>query len=142
MKMATMAAFLQLAAGATALPPDKPVLVGSIESVCTGIGSDARENPLWAAYPLKIEVAGQGGQYLGDVHLTVSQDDRAVVSVSCSGPWILFRLAAGRYHVEAQTENQTAASSALVPGSGQARIILRFPRLGGQIGAPDPARAQ
>ncbi len=134
--------FLLAPAGATAqgvLPPDKPVAVAGVEAVCTGVGSDARDNPLWASYPLKIEVAGQGGQYLGDVRLTLSQGDKTIAAVGCGGPWILFRLRAGRYHVEAQTEGQTASALALVPESGQGRVVLRFPGLGGQIAAPKTA---
>ncbi len=122
---------------ATLLPPDKPVTVAGVEAVCTGIGSDARENPLWASYPLKVEVAGQGGHYLGDVHVTVSQERKTVAAVKCSGPWILFRVPAGRYRVEGLTEGLTASSSALVFEKGQSRIILRFPSTDGQTSVPE-----
>jgi len=124
------------------LPPDKPSMIGTVEAVCTGVGLDARENPLWAGYPLKVEVAGRGGQYLGEVQLTVTQAGQTIASLRCGGPWILLRLTAGRYAVEAQTEGHKVSSSALVPANGQSRVILRFPDLGGETAPPDSTRPQ
>lgn len=119
-----------------ALSPDTPTRAANIEVVCTGVGLDARQNPAWADYPLKIEVAGRGGQYLGDVHLSLSQKDKALVTLTCGGPWILFRVPTGRYQVEAKTEGRTVSSGAFVPATGQGRIILRFPELGGAMTPP------
>lgn len=115
-----------------AVAPDTPNRTGNVEVVCTGVSLDARQNPAWAGYPLKIEVAGRGGQYLGDVHLILSQQGKALVSLKCDGPWILFQVATGQYQVEAQTEGKTVSSSAFVPVTGQGRVILRFPELGGE----------
>jgi hypothetical protein len=128
-----------MAQGFTTVPPDRPVSMGDVEAVCTGASLNARENPAWASYPLRVEIAGKGGQYLGDVHLSLSQNDKTLAEVACDGPWILFRLAAGRYRLEAQTEGKTTSSNAYVPASGQGRIILRFPDLGGEIGATPQA---
>jgi hypothetical protein len=120
------------------LAPDRPVRSAETDVVCTGVGIDARENSAWAAYPLKVEVVGRGGQYLGDVRVALSQRNKAVISLTCGGPWILFRLPTGRYQVEAKTENQTVSSSAFVPATGQGRIILRFPELGGEVTSSIP----
>ncbi len=119
------------------LAPDTPSRAGGIEAVCTGIGLDARQNPSWADYPLKIEVAGRGGQYLGDVHLVLSQKDKALATLTCSGPWILFRVPTGHYQIVVQTEGRSVSSAALVPAVGQGRIILRFPELGGAMSPPE-----
>src|SRR5689334_10142480 len=89
------------------LVSDTPTRTANIEVVCTGVGLDARQNPAWADHPLKIEVAGRGGQYLGDVHLSLSK-----------------------------TEDRTVSSGAFVPAAGQGRIILRFPELGGAMSPP------
>lgn len=118
------------------LVPDIPTKTANIEAVCTGVGLDARKNPAWADYPLKIEVAGRGGQYLGDIHLVLSQKNQTLATLTCGGPWILFRVAAGRYQIEARTEGRTVSSAALVPAVGQSRIILRFPELGGAMSPP------
>jgi hypothetical protein len=118
------------------LVSDTPTRTANIEVVCTGVGLDARQNPAWADYPLKIEVAGRGGQYLGDVHLSLSQKDKTLATLTCAGPWILFRVPTGRYQVEAKTEDRTVSSGAFVPAAGQGRIILRFPELGGAMSPP------
>ncbi|HXJ00692.1 MAG TPA: hypothetical protein VNH44_05675 [Micropepsaceae bacterium] len=115
------------------MPFDKPTDIGGVETVCTGVSLDAREEPGWNAYPLKVELAGKGGQYLGDAHLLVAKDGKRVVELTCGGPWILFKLLAGRYQIEATIENKTASSAAYVPASGQGRIILRFPDMGGEL---------
>lgn len=118
--------------------PDTPIRAANMEIVCTGVSLDARQNPAWASYPLKVEVAGRGGQYLGDVRVTLSKENKILATLHCGGPWILFRLSSGRYRVEAQTEGKTVSSAAFVPIAGQGRIILRFPDLGGEA-APPPS---
>jgi len=114
------------------LQMDVPRHIGDIEAACTGVGLDSRQDPRWQSYPLKVEIAGQGGQYLGDVVLTVSRDGKEVISVQCDGPWLLFRIAPGRYQIRAETDGKTVQSMASIPFAGQGRIILRFPDLGGQ----------
>jgi hypothetical protein len=109
------------------LAPDTPTTIAGIESVCTGVGLDARQDPRWAGYSLKVEVAGPSGQYLGDEHLVLRQSGKDLLSLTCDGPWILFRLPAGRYEVEAHVGQQATSSAAFAPASGQGRIILRFP---------------
>ena len=74
------------------LAPDVPVHVAGIESVCTGVGLDARQDPRWSSYSLKVEIAGPGGQYLGDEHLVLRQSGKDLLALTCDGPWILFQL--------------------------------------------------
>jgi hypothetical protein len=120
----------------SALLPDIPTKVGNVEAVCTGIGLDSRQNPAWLAYPLKVEFVGRGGQYLGDVHMALSQRKKVLAQISCGGPWVLFQAPAGRYEIEANTEGKLVSSPAVVSANGQSRIILRFPDLGGEIEHP------
>lgn len=123
----------------TILKPDMPAQIGEVETVCTGVGLSVRQNPVWAAYPLKIEIAGRGGQYLADIRLTLSRKDKIVAAVTCDGPWVLFKTAPGVYRVEVSAEGQTASSNAYAPALGQGRIIIRFPMLGGDVG-PMPSK--
>ena len=108
------------------LPPDLAVVTGSVEAVCTGASLDAREDPRWPAYSLKLEFAGEGGRYLGGETVTVRKQGKEVFSGSCEGPWLLLRLPAGRYAVEARLNGNIVSSSAVVPAAGQARVVLRF----------------
>jgi hypothetical protein len=130
-----------LAQPGLSLKPDTPTQIGTAEAVCTGVGSTARQNPAWKAYPLKIEVTGRGGQYLADVNLTLTQADQTIAAVHCDGPWLLFKLPPGRYRVEAEVGSRKEASSALVPVAGQGRIVLRFPDTGGNAGSSSAAVA-
>lgn len=100
------------------LAPDTPTLIAGVESVCTGVSLDTRQDPRWSGYSLKVGIAGPGGQYLGDARLVVRQSRKDLLSLTCDGPWILFRLPAGQYEVEAQLGQQTATSAAFVPASG------------------------
>ena len=112
---------------AQTLRMDTPTVIAGVETVCTGASLDARQDPRWDSYGLKVEFAGAGGRYLGDESLTLRKAGAPLLDVTCSGPWLLFRLPPGRYDVEARIASQNASSAAFVPATGQGRIILRFP---------------
>ena len=134
MKWATcVAAIVVLAAAANAqepkvppFPMDKPMSMRAIEAVCTGITSDARADPRWGAYPLRIEVVDAGGKFLGDALVTLSKGDEALATVNCGGPWVLFKVMPGVYTVSAEIAGVTKSAPANVGASGQQRVVLRF----------------
>jgi hypothetical protein len=132
-----LAGLITLGAGPALEPvtlvPDMPTRLGDVEAVCTGIGLDARENPAWSAYPLKVEFAGRGGQYLGGAHVTLSVSSGALAAVNCSGPWLLFRVPSGRYRIDANIDGRIVSSTAIVAANGQSRVILRYPDFGGAV---------
>jgi hypothetical protein len=130
---ASLFAVAPVLAAPVSLPPDTPTPANGIVSVCTGIGSDARLNPAWNAYPLKVAVAGKDGQYLGDVVVTIGQGGKELLSVDCTGPWLLFKLAPGAYRVGAESGGVKLQSSAHVAAKGQAHVMLRFPAQGGAV---------
>jgi hypothetical protein len=117
------------------LPYDTPTMIEGVETVCTGIGQDARSDPRWNAYALKVVLAGEGGQYLGEARVNVAAEGESMMDVSCGGPWVLFKLAPGRYAVTATINGNTARSTAFVSATGQGRIVLRFPSVGGAVSA-------
>jgi len=107
-------------------PIDQPMSMRAVEAVCTGITSDARADPRWAAYPLRIEFVGATGEYLADAQVTLSKGDEAIAAVNCSGSWVLFKVMPGAYSVAAEIAGMTKTARLTVPASGQARIVLRF----------------
>jgi hypothetical protein len=115
------------------LPFDTPTMVDGVEAVCTGIGQDSRADPRWNAYPLKVVLAGEGGQFLGAADVNVAAQGETRMDVRCGGPWVLFKLEPGRYAITAKINGNTAKSIANVSSAGQGRIILRFPAVGGAI---------
>jgi hypothetical protein len=120
---------------AVRLPFDTPTMIDGVETVCTGIGQDSRVDPRWNAYPLKVVLAGEGGQYLGEAQVNVAAEGETKMDVRCGGPWILLKLEPGRYTVTAAINGNTAKSTAYVASTGQGRIVLRFPTVGGAISA-------
>jgi hypothetical protein len=112
------------------LPFDSPVSMRATEAVCTGIGADARNDPRWTAYPLRVEIVGRAGEYLGQATVSLSQNGEAILSVQCGGPWLLLRLPPGAYDVEVMVENVSKTARATVPMTGQGRVVIRFPEFG------------
>ena len=112
---------------------DRPVPMGDVETVCTGIG-DAKDNPRWAEYPVRVEFSNGGAQYLAGVHLTLTSGGRTLASLDCPGAWVLFRLPAGKYTVTAELTSQPGggprSASFMTSGTGpQKRVEVQFPHL-------------
>lgn len=107
-------------------PLDTPMRMRAIEAVCTGVSADARNDPRWSNYPLRIEVVDGAGRYLSDAQVTVTKADEPLASVNCQGPWVLFNLPAGAYSVSAELGGMTKSGRVNVGAAGQARLILRF----------------
>lgn len=113
---------------------DQPFDVNGTEVVCTGIDSDSRHDPRWPSYPLKLEFAGVGGQYLGEERVQVTGNG-VNVNVRCKGPWVLMRVPAGSYTVQAHVRgggNKTATVN--VTGRGQTRAVMSLPMGGTTTG--------
>ena len=91
---------LPLLSGAAQAVQDRPVTIGGIETVCTGVGS-AKDNPAWSAYPVKLVFANPAGENLAQVHLLVMRAGRPLVETECDAPWLLMKLPAGSYDVTA-----------------------------------------
>jgi hypothetical protein len=89
---------------------DQPVMIGGIETVCTGVGS-AKDNPAWSAYPVKLVFANPAGENLAQVHLSVMQGGKPLVETECDAPWVLMKLPSGSYNV-----------AATVPGNAGPRV--------------------
>ncbi|HEX4078082.1 MAG TPA: hypothetical protein VHX61_04305 [Rhizomicrobium sp.] len=132
--LAAAPALAQAPAGVVSpLPYDTPTVVNGIDSVCTGTGESDENNRRWATYPVKVVLAGKEGQYLAGATVTVSQGAKPLLTVSCNGPWILFRLAPGRYSLSATLNGETETGNAYASQSGQGQVTLRFLDQGGTI---------
>ena len=87
---------------------DTPTTMNGVESVCTGVGS-AKDDPRWAAYPVKIVLATAGGADLANAHITLNKGSQVLMQTECDAPWILLKAASGSY----------TATATLIGGSGQ-----------------------
>ena len=136
--VAVAAAMTLAAANASAqptrVPLDHETTVGGIGVGCTGIGQ-TKNDPKWRAYPVRIEFAGPGGEYLANETLILSDAKGAeMLEVSCEGPWILLQLPPGKpYKVEGRAGRSgaaTASATVKAPGHGQATFVLHLPDAG------------
>lgn len=125
-------AALVLAQAMTAPQPmamDRPVAFGDVETVCTGIG-EAKDDPQWASYPIRIEFSNAAAQYLSGAHVVLSRGGQQIADLNCLGPWVLLKGPAGAYHVSATIDGASAkpVTAPFELGTGkQKRIVLRFP---------------
>src|SRR5258707_13118261 len=102
------AALLAIAAGQcaaqespTAVGLDTKPTVGGVAVGCSGVGQ-AKAEPRWLAYPIRVEFADPARDYLANGAVSVSDaSGHVLAAVSCDGPWILLRPAgAGAYKVK------------------------------------------
>ena len=118
------------------LAADQPASVGGVESVCTGTSLEARSDPRWDGYGLRLEFSGWDGHYLGDEDVNITGNGQSV-NIHCAGPWILLKLPEGDYKIAADVADAGHKDvTAHVPATGQARIIVNFPNAG-KIAGPD-----
>jgi hypothetical protein len=110
---------------------DQPVTIGSIGTVCTGIGDDAQHDPRWPAYSIRIEFSNGGAQYLSGAHVELSTaSGKSLAALDCAGPWVLFKIGPGHYKVTATLTGQQGGSTSSAtfspPAEGQKRVVLGF----------------
>jgi hypothetical protein len=127
---AGMTAFVPAVQAEGSMPMDTPTTVGGVDIVCTGVGEEAQD-PRWLAYPVRIEFSNGGAQYLSGAHVELaSTRGKAIASVDCDAPWVLFRLDPGTYKVTAtlmaQPGGGTSSATFAAPKSGQKRVVLGF----------------
>ena len=112
------------------MPMDRAVNLGGVEAACTGIGADARDDPQWLAYPVRVEVSNARNEYLTGAVISVADErGRPVLEANCGGPWLLLKLAPGRYRVMARLPGTGAKPRSAVvtpPAKGQMRVVLQF----------------
>ncbi len=109
---------------------DTPVTINGVEAVCTGVGS-AKDDPRWAAYPIKVVLATMGGANLANAHVSLSKGGAEVAGLDCDAPWVLFKAPGGSYTAHATLIGGSGRSSSTnfsTTGSGpQKEITITFP---------------
>jgi len=112
------------------LPTDQDSEVSGVPVACTGIGG-TREDPRWAAYPVRVEFSNARAEYLTDAEIVlVNANGKALLKVRCAAPWVLLRPSAGSYSVHGRLLESGAMPRSApfkVPAQGQIRVVLQFP---------------
>ena len=111
----------------TAIQADQPTVVNGINLACTGVGDEARSDPRWPGFAVRIEFANAAAEYLSDVDVTVADaSGKTLFHVTCDSPWILADLEPGKYSVTGTYEGITKTEKVTAPKVGQARFVIRF----------------
>ena len=122
-------ALVTLAATQALAVQDTPTSINGVDTVCTGVGS-AKDDPRWAAYPVKIVLATNGGANLANAHVSLSKGGKEIAGLDCDAPWILMHpAAAGSYSATATLiggSGQSHSASFTTSGSGQKEITILF----------------
>jgi len=112
------------------LPDDQPVTINGVEMACTGVGDEARDDPRWRDFSVRMEFAGGEAQYLSDLDIEVEGDGGDLrFDVRCNSPWLVANLPPGKYRLAARFENLTKTAKFTAPAQGQARVVVRFPEV-------------
>jgi hypothetical protein len=121
------------AAGYERLPDDEPTTINGVDVACTGVGDEAKENPRWQDYSVRLEFAWGERQYLADLDVTLATaDGHEFLSVRCGGPWLLVNLVPGKYRVRAEFEHHLVKTTTfMAPAHGQKRVVVAFPEVVG-----------
>jgi hypothetical protein len=121
-----------LVAGMTAVSSSAQEVVvedGAVTFVSGGIGSESVERmaALAGRFNLKLVFATQGGSYLADVNVRID-DTRGnkLLDIVSDGPWLLVRMAPGRYRIHAIFDATMVERWATVPAGGRSDLILRW----------------
>jgi hypothetical protein len=116
---------------ADTMPNDEPIDVNGVRLACTGVGDEAKEDPRWAEFAMRIEFANRNAEYLADVYVSVSdaKGEKMFEEMRCDSPWFLADLPPGKYSISATVEGVTETAKFTAPKSGQSRVVVRFPQL-------------
>ena len=110
---------------------DTPTTMNGVESVCTGVGS-AKDDPRWAAYPIKIVLATAGGADLANAHITLNKGRQVLMQTECDAPWVLLKAPSGSYTATATliggSGQSHSANFSIRGGAGQKEITITFAR--------------
>lgn len=96
--------------------------------VSGGIGLSERETlsaRFGRDFNFRLQFALPSGSYVAQIHVRIVRPNgETVLEVADAGPWLLVRLPAGAYSVQASAEGQRFESSVSVPPTGTRTVIF------------------
>ena len=115
----------------THVSTNNPIVINGIDTVCTGVGHEAQNDPRWSTYPIRVEFSNGGAQYLSGAHVVLfAAGGKQLAELDCAGAWVLFKLAPGTYKIEATLLNNQGGgvhgATFSPPATGQKRVVLQF----------------
>ncbi|MCD0506011.1 carboxypeptidase-like regulatory domain-containing protein [Bordetella petrii] len=112
----------------SALPPVQQQ--GQVQYISGGFGQDESEamKAASSSYPLVLTFAAkEGGAYLADVHVTITDaQGQAVLDTTAKGPYLLVKLAAGQYKISASLKGNEQTRQVQVSDQGTRREMFTW----------------
>lgn len=104
--------------------------VSGARAVSGGFGKSQRDamRAMADQYDLKLVFALEGGQYVGDVGVTITKGAEPVLDVISKGPWFMADLPDGKYDVVATYEGVTKTTSITVGDTMTTKIMKWDPK--------------
>jgi hypothetical protein len=129
--LATIALLIGGIADSALSAPDREQNYQGIRYACAGVSEESRADPRWSRYPAKFVFAGSGGDFLGDVTVTIDKAAGGTLfEAHCQAPWVLVDLPPGQYRVDAVAkQNQQQSFNLAVGGNGQTERVVHFPEI-------------
>lgn len=112
------------AAQSQATVPEQPNYISG------GVGEESRAelDAVQKNYGLKVVFAGEGGIFLDDVHVTITDAAKqSVLVVDPEGPILLAQLKPGKYVITADAQGITQKATVTIRKNKQTNITMRFP---------------
>jgi hypothetical protein len=113
-----------------ALAADEVVMKsGNVSYVAGGVGEESlqRMRALAKDFNLQLLFAAKAGNYLADVTVSIRDARGAnVLEATAGGPFLLARLAPGKYEVVATLDGVSVRQKATVAGSGLHQLVFRW----------------
>lgn len=128
---AAVLGFLLVAGSAFAQTPDvhqeRPLPPAFISG---GVGEEDRAEleATEKSYSFKLVLVGEGGVFLDDVHVTITDATKQEILVAnTEGPILLVQLKPGKYNVRAEVQGLIQNQGVMIRKNRHTNITLRFP---------------
>ncbi len=95
-----------------------------------GVGDEDRTRleAMEKNFNFKLVLAGQGGMFLDDVHVTIADAAKnSILVTDTEGPILLAQLTPGKYIITAQIEGLTQTQVVTIRKNRRTNITIRFP---------------
>lgn len=95
-----------------------------------GIGDEDRTRleAMEKSFSLKLVLAGEGGMFLDDVHISITDAAKnSVLVTDTEGPILLVQLNPGKYIITAQVQGLTQTQPVTIRKNRHSNITIRFP---------------
>ncbi|RQH10003.1 carboxypeptidase-like regulatory domain-containing protein [Paraburkholderia dinghuensis] len=102
---------------------------GGVSFVSGGVGLDESQALRSAAseWPLSLRFTATGGEYVADVHVTITDaQGTSVLDTTSRGPYMLVKVPPGRYSVHVSHADISKTSAVTVTASGNARASFTW----------------